>query len=209
MVIRIVLSILFVGLLSFYCFINAKQDPHPQPHYLTKIAADGNSLSAWQGPWQCVMDSRTGLLWEVKTDSETIHDGYWSYSWFDGAQGVKNFGDCYFKKDRCDTNDLIESTNQKGLCGFNNWRLPTVKELSSLVDQNHKPGHQTIDLNFFPHTKGGDYWTSQSQAPLKGSFRHLREGAVAVNFLTGKSQALPYRNAAFVRLVTEWREVNK
>lgn len=203
---RIILSAVIVCLVSLYCVVNANSDPQPQPYHLTKIAADGSSLPAWQGPWQCVVDSRTGLLWEVKTDSETIHDGYWSYSWFNQNQGVENFGDCYFKKDRCDTNDLVELTNQQGLCGFNNWRLPTLKELSSIVDQNHKPGHQTIDLNYFPHTKAGDYWTSKNQVPLKGSFRHLKEGAIAVNFLTGKSQPLPYRNAAFVRLVTEWRE---
>ena len=205
---RLILSVVFIGLVSFYCFFYAQSAPQPQPYHLTKMTADGNSLLAWQGPWQCVVDKRTGLVWEVKTDSENIHDGYWSYSWFDGADGVENFGDCYFKKDRCDTNDLIEQTNQEKLCGFGNWRLPTPEELSSLVDQHHKPGHQTIDLNYFPHTKAGDYWTSRNQVSLKGSFRHLREGAVAVNFLTGKPQALPYRNAAFVRLVTERNQVD-
>lgn len=203
---RILIAIVLLVIAGLYGSLFAARAPIEQAHHFVKINHQGKQLSPWQGPWQCVLDKRTGLLWEVKTDSETIHDGYWSYSWFNDDKGVKNFGDCYFKKDRCDTNDLITEVNKRGLCGFTNWRLPNLEELQTLVYAHHKPGHQTIDLNYFPHTKAGDYWTSHIQPQLTGSFRHLGEGAYAVNFFSGEAQALPFRNAAFVRLVTKWEQ---
>lgn len=202
MLIRIILTLLFLWIAVIYGQLFAQKSPETTKSRYTKVTQKGESISPWAGPWQCVLDQETGLLWEVKTDSETIHDAYWSYSWFIEQDGIENFGDCYFKKDRCDTSDLIEHVNQQGLCQRKNWRLPTLKELQTLVYQQHKPGYQTIDLGFFPNTKAGDYWTVSNQPQLEGAFRHLREGAYVVNFKTGESQALPYRNAAFVRLVS-------
>lgn len=171
-----------------------------------KVARDGVPVDNWSGPWQCVFDQQTGLLWEVKTDNEGIHDGYWSYSWFDGTTGIANMGDCYFEEDRCDTLDLIKRVTVEKACGASEWRLPEGNELLSLVQRNVKPGDPAIAKDFFPFTKRGDYWTGQSRQPLTGVYRHLGEGALAVNFVAGSVVTLPYRNAAFVRLVaTDYR----
>ncbi|WDE12474.1 DUF1566 domain-containing protein [Thalassomonas haliotis] len=166
-----------------------------------KLTAQGQALAPWAGPWSCVLDKKSGLIWEVKTDNESIHDGYWSYSWFDGRAGQANRGDCYFESERCDTLDLIRRANRERQCGVANWRLPTAAELQSLLYLQGKPGDALIDKGFFPQTKHGDYWSGESQQALTSSFRHLGYGALAVNFGTGETTALPYRNAAFVRLV--------
>lgn len=202
MIVRLIAVLVFMSALVGY----ARYLPEPvhaaKLSNFTKVGSNGKIMGAWQGPWACVHDSATGLLWEVKSDSESIHDGYWTYSWFDGNEGVANWGDCYFEKDRCDVSDLIRRANQEKTCGREDWRLPTGSELMSLVSHDARPGEPRIDKGFFPHTKKGDYWTIDSGKPLTGTFAHLKTGADAVNFGDARLVTLPYRNAAFVRLVS-------
>lgn len=189
--------------LVLYAVVQGVEQPEPVASPLVKITREGNAIESWAGPWACVFDKRTGLLWEVKTDNETIHDGYWSYSWFDGHKGEPNRGDCYFKQERCDTRDLVRRANIEKTCGVGGWRLPGRDELLSLVREETRPGEPTIAKDFFPHTKRGVYWTHEADQDLGGAFQHLGEGALAVDFVNGKAIKLPYRSAAFVRLVTD------
>lgn len=175
--------------------------PVPAPHYLHKIDHRGTPMPAWSGPWACVCDTRTNLLWEIKTDDEGIHDGDWTYSWWQGGTGVANFGDCYYEANRCDTADLIRHTRREALCGVDNWRLPTVAELRSLRSRSAVPGAPAIDGHYFPKTRRGDYWTRDAEQPLGGVYAHLHAGSAAINFIDGNQVTIPYRNAAFVRLV--------
>lgn len=198
----LILSVLLGGILLFAGLQSFQPKAPPDTRYI-KINMQGEKLSSWSGPWSCVFDSKTGLLWEVKTDDESIHDGYWTYSWFDGSEGVSNQGDCYFEQTRCDTLDLIKRANQEKTCGIDTWRLPTSKELLSLVKRRTNPGAPKIAKDFFPQTKRGDYWTSDKQQKLSGAYQHLGKGALVINFIGGTVMKLPYRNAAFVRLVSD------
>lgn len=205
--------------LCLAAFLKQPANPEPQPYHLVKINNRGDALAPWSGPWSCVCDTNTGLLWEVKTDDESIHDGLWTYSWYREAEtgfttavaiqdamplpaaGSQNLGDCYFEPDRCDTADLIRRTREQQLCGENNWRLPSATELRTLVYADSKAGQPAINTAFFPKTKRGDYWTADSGKPLQGIYQHLGSGAEAVSFVEGQQVTLPHRNAAFVRLV--------
>ncbi|WP_065204630.1 Lcl C-terminal domain-containing protein [Shewanella woodyi] len=170
---------------------------------LIKLSAQGETLPPWQGPWACIHDTLTGLLWENKTNNESIHDGYWSYSWFNEGKGQANSGDCYFEAQRCDTQDLIRRTNEEKLCGTTGWRLPTKAELSSLLEQQDRPQAPQLRTDFFQQIKAGDYWSAQGAMPLEGHYQHLGQGASAINFYQGRFHNLPYRNAAFAILVTD------
>lgn len=194
--------------------------PQPTTHHFTKIDPAGNPLAAWAGPWSCVCDRRSGLLWEVKTDNENIHEGLWTYSWYRAgsedfaavattdfqeqsapAVGTPNQGDCYFEAERCDTADLVRRTRSEELCGATDWRLPSPQELHTLIDNDSKQGQPTIDTAFFPNTKRGDYWTSAQGESLQAVYKNLHAGALAISFVDGQRITLPHRNAAFVRLV--------
>ncbi|MCY4046374.1 MAG: DUF1566 domain-containing protein [Cellvibrionales bacterium] len=174
----------------------------PKKSRFIKLNNQGQPMPQWQGPWACVLDTQTGNVWENKTDNESIHDALWTYSWYQDHTGVENSGDCYFEENRCDTEDLITRANQQALCDIKDWRLPTSNELFTLVNPKPKTGKPAIYNDYFPHTKRGDYWTSNHNIPMTGVYAHLKSGAMAIDFIDGMMKPLPYRNAAFVRLVS-------
>lgn len=120
--------------------------------------------------WGCTRDNVTGLIWEVKTDSG-LHAYDNTYSWFNPDEavngetpGVENGGVC--QGSSCDTHAFIQKVNELELCGNSDWRLPTRKELLSIVDNSRfKPA---IDKLFFPNTVQDYYWTSSSYANQTG-----------------------------------------
>ncbi|PKF60585.1 hypothetical protein CW745_13715 [Psychromonas sp. psych-6C06] len=203
MVKRILILVITLLLTAFYLLKGEQSPVQTQDLRFEKISHSGEKLTPWQGPWDCVFDKHHGLLWEVKKDDESIHDGYWTYSWFDGQRGVENMGDCYFQPSRCDVLDLITKTNQQKLCGVNQWRLPSHNELLTLLMTNDRPNENNLAVDYFPHMQRGDFWTSVHSMPLIKRYREINQGAVAVNFLHSDSLVLPYRNAAFVILVND------
>lgn len=208
MIRRAMILFLVLAIFIIWALWHQPAGVQPLPSRYVKIDAQGEAIDDWAGPWACVLDRETGLLWEVKTDSETIHDAYWSYSWFDGETGHANGGDCYFEPERCDTLDLVRRTNKQGLCGLSRWRLPTSDELASLVSEQGRPGQAKIAHAYFPHTHKGDYWSAEGKQKLSGHYQHLQHGARTVSFLDGTMSSLPYRNAAFVRLVIKDAELS-
>lgn len=178
------------------------QPTMPTQTRYVKINVKGEELSAWEGPWQCVHDKEHNLIWEVKSYIEDIHDLQCSFSWFNGELGVANKGSCFTDDLHSDTLEIVSLANAQKRCGIDTWRLPTTKELQSLLTMTAKPGEPLIDGDYFPYTKNQPYWTSESQMPLKGHFKYLKYGATAIHFKTGKSVALPYKSAGFVRLVS-------
>lgn len=122
-----------------------------------KVSSSGAPLLEDAMQWSCVKDNVTGLIWEVKTlvDTGGLHDLDNTYSWFDtnpvtngGADGVANGGACF--DSNCDTQSFVAAVNTAGLCGHNNWRMPTVTELQSIV--NYNTSSPAIDTAFFPNT---------------------------------------------------------
>jgi len=144
--------------------------------------------------WACTLDKVTGLTWEVKTPGG-LRASDMSYSWYQpderingGDVGKK--GDCESKA--CDTKSYIEQINQMKLCGYNDWRLPTRRELLSIV--NNGRFNPAIDTRFFPNTMADYYWTSSP-------YQDHRRFAWQVYFFYGESKPDEKILARPVRLV--------
>ena len=83
------------------------------------------------------------------------------------------------------------------------WRLPNEAELKSLLVEDSRPGEAKIATDYFPYTKNGPYWTSETKKVLKKHYKHFKKGSLSVNFANGNSRNMPYSDTAFVRLVSK------
>ncbi|MBK1694654.1 hypothetical protein CKO09_07870 [Chromatium weissei] len=125
----------------------------------TAIDSSGDATTPTSGanPHPCVRDNVTGLIWEVKTDDGGLRDKDNTYTWYDSiAGGTANGGSCAGSTN-CDTEKYVADVNAAGLCGFNDWRMPTVKELYSIV---HFGGNDpAINTTYFPNTTSDFFWS--------------------------------------------------
>jgi len=163
----------------------------------TKISSTGRVLPASATEWSCVHDNVTGLIWEVKTDDGGLHDKNWTYTWYEsdftkngGQSGVQNGGTCG-NTSACDTTSYVATVNAAGWCGYTDWRMPTVDELSGIASLDRY--NPAIDLEYFPDTLTSSFWSSSPYThPVY---------ARAVSFSEGGNR-WPYKREAYpVRLV--------
>ena len=137
----------------------------PQRSY-TKLGANGVELSdsaTISEGWIMTRDNVTGLVWEIKTDDDGIHDKDNKYTWCDtnsdtngGIQGTCGDG--------TDTEDFINDLNDNNFGGYSDWRLPTIKELSTLINSDVPYPELTIDTVYFPNTMPSYYFSSTAQS---------------------------------------------
>lgn len=133
---------------------------------LTKVAADGAFLPASATEWDCVSDSRTGLLWEVKTRDGGLRDRGWTYTFYDSTLtdptgrpfGSANGGMCIAGLS-CDTEHYIAAINSLGLCGSSQWRLPTKAELRTIGQDG--ADNRTVNSDWFPNARPLRYWVTE------------------------------------------------
>lgn len=74
-------------------------------------------------------DLNTGLMWEKKSYDGTLHDKSYFYLWTgDGSQNTV-----------WDWLDQVNAEGGTGFAGHNDWRIPNVKELHSILDYGNSP----------------------------------------------------------------------
>ena len=117
---------------------------------------------------RCIKDNVTNLIWEVKTDDNGLQDMDWIYGW-----GANNTGNCYPSQSPagCGSNNYITALNAANVCavsGAGPWRLPTRRELLSIVDHDSASG-LAIDSAYFPNTAGDVYVSADAYAPVPAS----------------------------------------
>ena len=174
----------------------------------TKICRNGDAAGEEKCPpnpspgegdnnWACTLDNVTGLTWEVKTESG-LGNKKNTYTWYNPDEmvngnepGLENGGKC--KGSNCDTQAYIKAINDKSLCGLSDWRLPTKRELLSIVDNGQfKPA---IDTRFFPNTLNLHYWTSSP-------YPEQEDSAWQVYFLYGEAEPRTKSQSNHIRLVS-------
>ncbi len=151
----------------------------------SKVANDGSlalpnaNLGIDPTEWACTKDNVTGLIWEVKTATGLRSQSY-TYNWYsddsatnNGDPGVLGSGQTcggtlippnYFG---CNTRSYIAAVNAATLCGASDWRLPTYRELLSLVHAGNTG--PAIDAVMFPNTSSTVYWTKNTSAAVASS----------------------------------------
>ena len=114
------------------------------PRSYTKLDASGNDLPNSASSWTMVRDNVTGLIWEVKTDDGSVHDKDNTYCW-DDAQSV-----------------FIAELNSTSFGGYSDWRLPTIKELTSITNLGRY--NPSVNTDYFPYIPSSAslslYWSS-------------------------------------------------
>lgn len=159
----------------------------PNGFDFTKISSSGETLPATAhlgsglGDWACTYDHNTSLIWEVKVDdpSHLRFKGH-TYTWYSKSfqRGVESGGVCADSA-RCDSEAYVEDVNAAGLCGFNDWRLPTQAELNNLADRGRSS--PAIDPVYFLNTQPEGYWsgTPLAESEFEAWMTDFATGAAA------------------------------
>ncbi|MDH5228852.1 MAG: DUF1566 domain-containing protein [Gammaproteobacteria bacterium] len=96
--------------------------------------------------WNCVSDNHTGLTWErlvkhFETDEPVDNS---TYTW-------------------SEIQAHINELNQKRLCGFSDWRMPTLSEWMSLYFQSTTDSLNGLSRYFFPNADANtSFWYADS-----------------------------------------------
>ncbi len=136
----------------------------------TKIANNGSellagaTLGANAADWACTRDNVSGLIWEIKSASGLRALAH-KYSWYktgslDGYNGTASSGASCEVIGRCDTEKYVEDVNNLpvALCGYRDWRMPTIKELEGIADLGR--ANPAIDPIYFPNTPTSLVWAA-------------------------------------------------
>lgn len=147
-----------------------------------------------QNGGECVQDLATGLIWEQKTNDNSIHDVKHTYTWYSddektngGVAGTKNGGVC--SESKCDTKAFIEELNAKKYCGYSDWRLPDTYELYSIMDFSKLPALNDV----FKHTTTDKkyYWSST----LPGNpYENTNEDVIDYAYLVDFGEVFQFTN---------------
>ncbi len=178
-----------------------------------ELPPDTKQLGSGSNDWACTRDNVTGLVWEVKTESGLRNQNH-TYSWFKTGVTYDNTGTSYKPKatdslgvasgsfaskgvcetaGRCDTEKFVQDVNATTpkLCGFGDWRMPTVHELQGILDLGRM--RPAIDLDYFPNTPDVTTWWSGTPSPWVNAW--------FVSFSAGGAYLDAFSNGKPVRLV--------
>jgi len=112
-----------------------------KPPAYVKLDASGNELPASANDWAMVRDRVSGLVWEVKTNDDSIHQ----------------YSDRYYLAEARDS--FIGTLNKTAFGGYTDWRLPEIMELYSIVHGGYT--YTAIDPTYFPNVwyEVSCYWS--------------------------------------------------
>jgi hypothetical protein len=140
-------------------------DPLGLPMFCSGTGQDGayglHTMSYTDNSDGTITDNVTGLMWQKCSSGQnalTCSGSAWSWSWYE-AVGDSNPATNPTAADICGNLSLGTHTD---------WRLPTKKELISLMDYSVSDG-ATINAVYFPYASGDNYWASDEFSASSGS----------------------------------------
>lgn len=152
----------------------------PKPNYtlqtkykikrFRKLDSNHRTLAKTASNWSCVSDVITGLMWENKTNNGKR----WWNARYTNTTNTNNpptaRGSCVYSREAgkmvkdpsCHTEGYVEYINSlqngAGLCAYNDWRMPSVTEMKTIL-LSTKPAPFFINSTFFPHSQMKNIWT--------------------------------------------------
>lgn len=117
---------------------------NPLTRFTTGTQADGTACTSGQ---EVENDNLTGLMW-VQNPSTT------TYKWQDTTVTPNTYP----------AQAAIDAMNASGYCGYNDWRLPNVNELASVVNQGAEDPSAWLNGNGFSNVQANFYWSSTTYA---------------------------------------------
>lgn len=196
-----------LGVLALLVGGCSAEPPVPPTWQFVRVDAAGEPLAPGASGHHCVLDERTGLLWEVKRPESGLHYREGLYTWYHsdktehlGEPGVQDGGDCALS--RCDTEAFVAAVNAAGLCGRHDWRMPSRDEALTLLDPTRVGKGPTLHPDYFPDAPLGEFWTGTT-------FRMYPKGAWTVDTIYALDRVDDKADAKRVRLVSGSKDAVK
>lgn len=137
-----------------------------QPN-LIKLDTAGAELAASANEWSCVSDSNSGLIWERKAENGKR---WWNARFTNttnmgsepptAARGICHYpggGSDLVMDESCHTEAYVGYVNGLALCGHDDWRVPTLDEVQTILHSVlPSPYFNTV---FFPYPEMYNVWT--------------------------------------------------
>ncbi len=151
------ITALFIGIVLTACGVGGGSAQAPGLAHFSSVVGG------------CVRDNVTGLMWEVKTADDGLRGWDQTYTNYDSAASEQKIDSATNVLSKPTQDEIDAPTNSVGfknavnatnLCGFNDWRLPTLEELQSIVNNGVTSPGPTIDATWFPNTKPLEFWSS-------------------------------------------------
>jgi hypothetical protein len=115
-----------------------------------KIGLQGEKLAVDAPQWAAAIDEKTNLMWAINpSKTADFPNPNEKMTWDDAQEWAKN-------------------VNRRGWCGYNNWRLPTVDELKTVLLPK-KQAHLFIREDVFADINTNNYWVWSSSPFADGS----------------------------------------
>lgn len=190
------------GALALVAMAGCERGPSPDAAWdFARVGADGEILAdGAEALHECVLDRRTKLLWEVKQAAPGPRHRDDLFTWYssdsaehNGEPGLMNGGRC--AQERCDTEAFVAAVNAAGLCGRNDWRMPSRDEALTLLDPQRIGQGPTLDPEFFPNAVSTECWTATT-------FRLYPQGAWAIEPIYAQDRVDWKTTPKCVRLVS-------
>jgi hypothetical protein len=129
-----------------------------------------------------VTDVKTGLMWSACSIGQT-----WGTEGCSGSAADLSWSEAL--------STVQQFNSAGGLAGRADWRLPNIKELGSLVEQQcHSPA---INLTFFPDTPSATYWSSTVRVNSEGN----AADGYSIDFSTGSDLSPEVTELRHIRIV--------